>query len=217
MSAVDEATEAAPRHFLIRPRGNSMWDIYLRSTAALGLAGIALVLAVPASGALVGLLIYTLWVTGPLSPLFPVGLEPVVMLWGRLYQPLLVAAAVTVASLYVEFLTYHLYRTLLRHRATRSLRESRFLHRLRRYFERAPFATVWVLSWSPIPYWGGRVLAALTGYSIVRYLSATLLGRLPKFWLFAALGLQWHLSAELLLAVVVAGTLSSLALLLVRR
>lgn len=194
-----------------------MWDVYLRSTAAMALAGTALVLAFPASGALVALAIYTLWVTGPLSPFFPVGLEPVVMLWGRLYPPLLVAVAVTAASLYVEFLTYHLYRTMLRHRATRRLREGRFLARLRGWFERAPFATIWVSSWSPIPYWGSRILAALTGYSMARYLLATLLGRLPKFWLFAALGLQWQLPASALVAVVVVGTLLSLTLLLVRR
>lgn len=202
---------------LTRPRGNRLWDLYLRSTGVLGVAGIAVVLADPVSGPLVGLVVYTLWVTGPLSPFFPVGLEPVVMLWGRLYAPLLVAVTVTAASLYVELVTYHLYRTMLRQRVTQRLRESRFLQRLRRYFERAPFATVWVLSWSPIPYWGGRILAALTGYSVARYLLATLLGRLPKFWLFAALGLQWQLSAQALVAVVVAGTLLSLALLLVRR
>lgn len=202
---------------LTRPRGNRVWDRYLRSTGVLGVVGIAVVLALPVSGPLVGLLLYTLWVTGPLSPFFPVGLEPVVMLWGRLYPPLLVAAAVTAASLYVEFVTYHLYRTMLRHRATQRLRESRFLHGLRRYFERAPFATIWVLSWSPIPYWGGRIMAAHGDYSIARYLLATLLGRLPKFWLFAALGLQWEVSAGVLVTIVVAGTLLSLALLLARR
>ena len=36
--------------------------------------------------------------TGPLSPLFPIGLEPVVMLLGRLYAPLLVAVVVTAVA-----------------------------------------------------------------------------------------------------------------------
>lgn len=202
---------------LTRSRGNAAWDAYLRSTAVLAVAGIAMVLAVPASGALVGLAIYTLWVTGPLSPLFPIGLEPVVMLFGRLHAPLLVAGVVTGASLYVEYLSYHLYRSAFRHRATRRLRESGFLERLRRWFERVPFLTVWVLSWSPIPYWGARILAGHTDYPMGRYLTATLLGRLPKFWLFAALGLHWDLPAGFLLIVVVAGTLVSSVLLFVRR
>lgn len=193
------------------------WDLYLRSTAALGLAGIALVLAVPASGVLVGFAIYTLWVTGPLSPLFPIGLEPVVMLLGRIHAPLLVAVVTTVAGAHAEFLSYHLYRRALHHASFEAVRRSRFLVRLERHFRRAPFWTVWFLSWSPLPYWSGRILAALTSYSMARYLTATSLGRLPKFWLFAALGLQWEVPGGVLVALVGAGTLSSLMVLFVRR
>lgn len=194
-----------------------MWRPYLRSTAALGLVGIALVATVPRSGALTGFALYTLWVTGPLSPLFPVGLEPVVMILGRLYRPVVVAAVVTGAGLYVEYLSYHLYRTALRHRATRRMRESDLVGRLGRWFDRAPFLTMWVLSWSPLPYWGGRILAALAGYPVPRYLAATFLGRFPKFWIFAALGLHWRIPAEILVGVVVGGTVAALVLWLVRR
>jgi uncharacterized membrane protein YdjX (TVP38/TMEM64 family) len=200
-----------------RPTSERTWDVYLRSTALLGLGGIALVLAAPATGVLVGLAIYTLWVTGPLSPLFPIGLEPVVMLLGRVHAPLLVAAVVTAAGAHAEFLSYHLYRKALHHTSLDALRNSRFLLRLEGYFRRAPFWTVWFLSWSPLPYWGGRILAALTGYSMARYLTATSLGRFPKFWLFAALGLQWEVPGGILIAVVGAGTLLSLLILFVRR
>lgn len=193
------------------------WDVYLRSTAVLGLGGIALVLAVPAAGILVGLAIYTLWVTGPLSPLFPIGLEPVVMLLGRIHAPLLVAAVVTAAGAHAEFLSYHLYRKALHHTSLDALRNSRLLLRLERCFRRAPFWTVWFLSWSPLPYWGGRILAALTGYPMARYLTATSVGRFPKFWLFAALGLQWEVPGGILFAVVGAGALLSLLILFVRR
>ena len=202
---------------MVRRASERTWDAYLRTTAVLGAGGIALVLAVPGAGALVGFAIYTLWVTGPLSPLFPIGLEPVVMLLGRIYPPLLVASVVTVAGLHAEFLSYHLYGRALRHRALRRVRHSRLLARMERWFERAPFWTVWFLSWAPLPYWGVRILAAATGYSLARYLSATLLGRFPKFWLFAALGLQWEVPGGILFAVVGAGTLLSVAVLLIRR
>ena len=174
-------------------------------------------LAVPAAGALVGFAIYTLWVTGPLSPLFPIGLEPVVMLLGRIHPPLLVASVVTMAGLHAEFLSYHLYARALRHEALRRLGESPLLERLERWFRRAPFWTVWFLSWAPLPYWGVRILAARSGYSMARYLGATLLGRFPKFWLFAALGLQWEVPGGILVAVVGAGTLLSVTILLGRR
>jgi len=46
-----------------------------------------------------------------------------------------------------------------------------------------------------------RVVAPLAGYPIRRHLSATLLGRFPRLWFFAALGLYWHVSASVLWAI----------------
>jgi hypothetical protein len=197
---------------LVRDRGDRRWDAFLRSTGLLGMAGIALVLVVPASASLVGLAIYTLWVSGPLSPLFPVGLEPVVMILGRLHSPLLVAAIVTGAGLWVEFLSYHLYRLLMSTAPARGFREGRVVVGLERLFGRAPFFAVWVSSWSPLPFWVVRILAALRGYGMPRYLAAIALGRLPKFWIFAALGLYWRVSAPILVGIVIGSTLLALLL-----
>lgn len=175
----------------------------IRGTGVLGLLGIALALLLPRSGPLLGLGIYTMWVTGPLSPFFPVGLEPILMMFGRLYAPLLVASIATTAGLYIEFMNYHLYGALLGLGAARRFRESRAVRFLRRLFERAPFFAVWVCAWTPLPFWGARILAALSEYPIGRYLVATALGRLPKLWFFAALGLYWGLSDAWLLGIVV--------------
>lgn len=178
-----------------------MWDAVIRSTGALGLLGIGLVLLLPSSGPLVGLGIYTMWVTGPLSPFFPVGLEPILMLFGRLYAPLVVALVSVAFSLYVEFLNYHVYDVLLGLERARRFRESRAIRFLQRLFSRAPFFTVWICAWTPLPFWGARILAALGNYPIRRYMTAAALGRLPKFWFFAALGLYWGLSDALLLGI----------------
>lgn len=203
--------------FLSRPRGDRLWDIVIRTTGLLGLLGIGLVLLFPPSGPLVGLGIYTMWVTGPLSPFFPVGLEPVLMLFGRLYPPLLVAGLATVAGLYIEFLNYYLYGTLLGLDRARRFRESRTVRFLQRLFGRAPFFTVWVSAWTPLPFWGARILAALSDYPVGRYLVATALGRFPKLWFFSALGMYWGLNGTLLLGVVVGTTLLATVLWLVGR
>lgn len=192
--------------FLTRPRGNRLWDGVVRGTGVLGLLGILLVTFVPGAGPLVGLGIYTIWISGPLSPFFPVGLEPVLMLFGRLYLPLLVAGVSTAAALYVEFFNFHLYDRLLRLQAARGFRESRLVRFLRRLFDGAPFLTVWVCSLTPLPFWAVRILAALSGYPLARYLGAAFLGRLPKYWFFAALGLYWRLSAPLLLGIALGGS-----------
>ena len=192
---------------LTRPRGNRLWDGVVRGSGILGLLGIALVALVPETSPLVGFSIFTIWMTGPLSPLFPTGYEPVLMVMSRVYAPLLVAAVGMVTQIYVEFLNYHLHRRLLALDAAESLRESTVVRKLQGYFERHPFFTVWFCAWSPIPYWTVRVLAPLSGYPVGRYMAATILGRFPKLWIFAALGLYWQAPSDALLLGVAGGSM----------
>lgn len=203
--------------FLTRPHGNRLWDGLIRGTGILGLLGILAAHLVPGSGPLLGLAIFALWVMGPLSPLFPVALEPVLMIFGRLYPPLAVAGLATAAGIYIEVLNYHLYGRLLGLERARGFRESRTIHLLEATFRRAPFLAVWLAAFTPVPYWGVRILAALSRYPLRRYLTATLLGRFPKFWLAAALGLYLQVSAEVLLAIAATGSLVAVGLWIVRR
>lgn len=192
---------------LTRPRGNRLWDGVVRGTGLLGLLGIALVELLPETAALVGFSIFTIWMTGPLSPLFPTGYEPVLMVMGRVYTPLLVAAVGMATQIYVEFFNYHLHRRLLALDAAESLRESTIVRKLQGYFERHPFFVVWFCAWSPVPYWTVRVLAPLSGYPLGRYMAATVLGRFPKLWVFAALGVYWTAPSDGLLLGIAGGTM----------
>lgn len=192
---------------LTRPRGNRLWDGVVRGSALLGLLGIAMVELLPETAPLVGFSVFTIWMTGPLSPLFPTGYEPVLMVMGRVYPPLLVAAVGMVTQIYVEFLNYHLHGRLLALDAAESLRESSVVRKLQGYFERQPFLTVWFCAWSPVPYWTVRILAPLAGYPIGRYLAATVLGRFPKLWIFAALGVFWEAPSDALLLAVAGGSI----------
>lgn len=196
-----------PWRVLTRPRGNRLWDGVVRGSGLLGLLGIALVALFPDTTPLVGFSIFTIWMTGPLSPLFPTGYEPVLMVMSRVYAPLLVAGVGMVTQIYVEFLNYHLHRRLLALDAAESLRNSTVVRKLQGYFERHPFITVWFCAWSPIPYWTVRVLAPLAGYPVGRYMVATVLGRFPKLWIFAALGLYWQTPSDALLLAVAGGSM----------
>lgn len=192
---------------LVRPRGNRLWDGVVRGSGILGLLGIAMVELFPDTAPLVGFSIFTIWMTGPLSPLFPTGYEPVLMVMSRAYAPLLVATVGMVTQVYVEFLNYHLHGRLLELDAAESLRESEVVAKLQGYFERHPFFTVWFCAWSPIPYWTVRVLAPLAGYPVGRYMAATVLGRFPKLWIFAALGLYWQAPSDALLLGIAGGSM----------
>lgn len=200
----------------LRPRGDVIWDGVLRSSAVLGVAGIALALfAAPAVGGLVGFAVVTMWVNGPVGIFLPATYEPIVMLFGRVYPPLWVGLTGVLASVYVEFLNYHLYARILHTPRLTLLRENGVVQRLLPLFRRAPFFTVWLCSWSPLPHWTVRVLAPLAGYPVARFLWATALGRFPRLWFFAALG-ALPIPPRFVTGAVVVGIAAALGLLLGR-
>jgi uncharacterized membrane protein YdjX (TVP38/TMEM64 family) len=195
--------------FWLKRRGNLAWDGVVYGSGLLALFGIAiLLLGSDDAGGLVGFGIITVWVNGPLGMLLPATYEPILMLFGTLYPPLLIGFVGILGTLYIEGLNYYLYRTLLHTQALAPTRRTAVVRWTTRIFERAPFFTVWLCSWSPLPYWSVRILAPLAGYPIHRYLAATLLGRFPRLWFFAWLGPTLNLSPTLLLFV----TLGSITL-----
>lgn len=206
--AEDDGPPARLWRILTRSRGNRLWDGVIRGSGLLAALGILLVELVPETAPLVGFSVFTIWMTGPLSPLFPTGYEPVLMVMSRAYAPLLVAAVGMATQIYVEFLNYHLHGRLLELDSAEPLRESRVVEKMKGYFERHPFFTVWFCAWSPVPYWTVRVLAPLAGYPLGRYMAATVLGRFPKLWIFAALGLYWRAPGDALLLAVAGGSMA---------
>ena len=174
---------------LRRRRGDLVWDGVVRGSGIVAMLGIiTTVLAGPQVGGLVGFSVVTVWVNGPLGIFMPATYEPILMIFGRLYPPVVIGLTGIVSVVYVEFLSYHLHAKILHSRKLDVLREHPVVQRLIPLFRRVPFFTVWLCSWSPLPYWSVRILAPLAGYSVRRYLLATFLGRFPRFWFFAALG-----------------------------
>jgi hypothetical protein len=188
--------------------GNPMWDNVLRSTGIVALLAIPLTVWVPLAGGLVGFGVVTVWVNGPISPFLPATFEPMLMLMGRVYPPIMVAVVATAGTLYIEYLNYHVFDRVLQLSALERMRKSQTVDWVLKWFKKAPFFTVWICSWSLIPYWPVRIISPLAGYDIRRHLFATFLGRFPRLWFFAALGLWWNASLGMLVAI----SMSSIAL-----
>jgi uncharacterized membrane protein YdjX (TVP38/TMEM64 family) len=64
---------------------------------------------------------------------------------------------------------------------------------------------------TPLPDWSARILGALARYSTRRYLLAFAVGRVPKFWVIAAVGHQLQISGRVLIALVLCSVLVTLA------
>jgi membrane protein YqaA with SNARE-associated domain len=182
--------------------GGPLSDGLLRLTAALGLASIPLVLLVPASGPLVGFALVTMWTHGPFAPFMPAAYEPVLMLFGTQYPPVLVAVVGALSDICVEWLDYGLFRAIAQRGLPARIREHGAYLRALHWFRRWPFVTVFVTALTPLPDWVVRLIAPAAGYPLSRYLAAMGLGRVPNFWFYATMGRQLRVPGWVLMAVV---------------
>jgi uncharacterized membrane protein YdjX (TVP38/TMEM64 family) len=199
---------------LLARRGTAEWDAVLRATGILALAAIYPALRWPDVAALTGFLCVTLFVSGPISMVLPAAFEPILMVTGRLYPPLLVTLLAVAGNLYMDYVNYHVYGAVMQHPRLERARKSWMVQKTLGLFGRSPFFAVWLCAWSPIPYWIVSVLAPLSRYSMHRYLFATFLGRAPRVWFFATLGLVIPVSTQVLatsaIAAVVTGVVVAL-------
>jgi uncharacterized membrane protein YdjX (TVP38/TMEM64 family) len=147
---------------------------------------------------------------GPLSPFLPATYEPILLYYGQLYPPFVVAVAGALLATSAEYLNYYLYRAMLGCAPLDRLMRSNGARPVTALFGRHPFLAVWVCAWSPLPDWAARVLASHSRYSVSRYLTAFVAGRIPKFWLLAALGSHWMPEGKTVIAVAVGSAVITL-------
>ncbi len=197
--------------------GTPIWDSVLRLTGVVALLAIPLTIYVPRSGGLVGFGILTVWVNGPISPFLPSTYEPMLMLVGRVYSPLLVAIVGVIGTLYVEYLNYQLFKRVLQSSSLERMRKGRTVTWVLKWFNKVPFLTIWISSWSIVPYWPVRFISPLAGYDVRRHLLATFLGRFPRLWFFAALGVWWNASMGVLALISMSSIFLGLGIFLYKR
>lgn len=173
---------------LVRRRGTATDDLMIRVTGALAAVALVAAFIVPAVAQLAPFALYTIWTNGPHSPVLNGAYEPVLMLYGRFFPPLLVAVVGTASTVFVEWINYHLYARAGETNVVRKLRDSRWLTSLTAWYRRRPFSVILFCALGPVPFWVARMLSALSGYSVPRHLAATALGRFPRLWLIAAIG-----------------------------
>lgn len=205
----DSAAAAASRHpvrglraALVRRYGTAEWDAILRGSGVVALLALYPTVRWPWVAGLVGLFCITLLVSGPITVVVPAMFEPILMVAGRMYPPLLVAAVAVTGHVYMDYINYHFFGAAIQHPRLTKARTSRIVQRMLALFQRSPFFAVWLCSWSPIPFWIASTLAALSHYPKRKYVLASFLGRAPRIWFFAALGLVVPISTQILVTYV---------------
>lgn len=174
------------------------WDGLLWASGLVAALGIVLASFVPQASELAVFFSLTLLTNGPHSIVLPVAYEPIVMIFGRLYPPMVIAALGTLGQILVEHVNYRVYGAALRSRLLAGMGTSRWVRRVVSWFRAQPFFTVCMCALTPVPFWAARICASLDGYPLGRYLAATAVGRFPRLWFYAAVATALPVGTDLI-------------------
>jgi uncharacterized membrane protein YdjX (TVP38/TMEM64 family) len=164
------------------------WNLLLRACAGSALLALIVALVFPAVSDLAAFFTLMLIACGPTSAFLPAASEPLLIAFGRVYPPLLIAGIGIVAVVLVEFMNYSVFDAVLNSEKLATMRNTGVARLTTRWFRLQPFGTVAVAALSPIPFWIARTCAVLSRYSVPRYMCATALGRFVRLLAISALG-----------------------------
>ena len=146
------------------------------------------------------LLLYLLYMSMAFT-LVPLPTAWIVLWAAREVDPVSVALLGTLGTCIANLHDYYIFHYLFRVERIKRAKESRFYRQSVLWFHRAPFLTLAVASFLPIPIDVIRILAVSADYPRTRYALATAAGRLPRYLLLAYLGYELQLSNKAIFAV----------------
>jgi ribonucleoside-triphosphate reductase len=147
----------------------------------------------------------------------PLPTNPLIIYMGREYLPVAVALIGATGTAVANLTEYLVLGILFGSRRAAKVKETAAYGTLRRYFETAPFPLMTAANFLPIPIDPVRWMAISVDYPRWRYVLATFLGRLPRYYLLAWLGDRYDLSNRTILLVLGATGLLVLFRRLLRR
>ena len=188
MAAAPEGlARMTPLRPLLREIAVPAWDRLLWASGAVATLGIVITAWVPPASELAVLFSLALLANGPFSMFLPTAVEPMVMVYARLYSWTLVAGIATLSAVLAEYVDYRLYSGVLLSAPLERVRNTRVTRFVVWLFERSPFWAVVIGALTPLPFWLVRICAVLSRYPMRKFLAGTALGRFPRFLAYAAL------------------------------
>lgn len=146
------------------------------------------------------LILYLLYMSVAFT-FFPLPTAWIVLWAAREVEPFSVALIGTFGTCIANLHDYYIIHYLFRVEKIKKAKQTRFYKKSVEWFGRAPFATLTVASFLPIPIDVVRILAVSADYPRTRYALATFTGRLPRYLLLAYLGYELQLSNKAIFVV----------------
>jgi membrane protein YqaA with SNARE-associated domain len=133
----------------------------------------------------------------------PLPTPQIVIIYGGEFPPIFVAVVGGIATCLSGLVNYTITAYLLSKKMAEPVKKSRFFKFATKMFSRAPFVSLVIAGFTPIPYDPFMFLAAAVGYSYTRYLLSIFIGRTPRYLLLAYLGERFHIPTPILIATIV--------------
>jgi membrane protein YqaA with SNARE-associated domain len=163
------------------------WKILIVAIVFVNLSAVFTIIFLGDYRNLVWLFYYSTLCNSPFGWFFPMQ-EPILMLYGNLYHPFVVALTAGIATFMIEIINYQILVPICNLKQLQSFRKKRFYRILEGYFNKIPFIVISFVGFTPLPHAPFRILAVLTKYSVIRYAIATFVGRAPFYYLVAMTG-----------------------------
>lgn len=116
--------------------------------------------------------------------------EPAVIYAGTLYAPALVAVIGGIATMLASIVDHAFFTQTFQLDRFASIKRTRVMRLAANLFNKRPWWTIVLFAFTPVPFYPIRVVAPMSNYPMQRYVSAVVVGRVPRYFLLA-LGGVW--------------------------
>jgi len=114
--------------------------------------------------------------------------EPVLIYFGKVGDLLQTALWASGGTLVAAIMDHTVFVPVLNHENIKAYKEKKFYRKVMRYFLKWPFWTLVLTGFTPIPFFPFKFLALSIGYPMWKYVTALLVARFPRYYLYALLG-----------------------------
>lgn len=114
--------------------------------------------------------------------------EPILLYFGKFYPPLTVALVSIAGTSLAEAFNYSIFKYFLDLKLLGEIRKGKFIGKLVKLFDKAPFVSLIVAGFTPVPFYPFRFLVVLAHYPLRKYILAVIVSRTPRFYFLALLG-----------------------------
>jgi membrane protein YqaA with SNARE-associated domain len=175
---------------ILKQLSKTEWLMYASFIGVFALTELIVVVLFPTYHSLVWLCFYTA-ISNFCIPWLPH--EPVILLYGNLYNPWLVAVLGGLATCWMEFFNYQILGLITYIQQVKVFTEKQTYQKAEEYFRKFSFFILIFMSLMPVPFVPFRVFAVTSSYPLMKYLLAVFIGRTFRYYILAITGAKIHL------------------------